>query len=285
MSDIFKKTGVIGWPIEHSRSPLIHNHWLNQYGREGHYAPIAVVPEDADHFFSVFKESGLIGANVTIPHKQVVMKHLDLLDDAAQAIGAVNTIWLKDGLLHGTNTDWLGFLFNLDAGAKGWDEKASGKPKNALVLGAGGASRGIVYALLNRGFTEIYLANRTLARAEDIKAQFGENIIPIGLKDAKNHISNADIIINTTSLGMGNNPPLDLKLHDSKLECVVTDIVYTPLETPLLKEARKLSRQTVDGLGMLLHQAAPGFKLWYGIKPEVTEDLRALVLKDMGLIS
>lgn len=276
-----KKAGVIGWPIGHSRSPLIHRHWLTLHQLCGSYDPIAVLPEAADDYFRNFRMSGLIGANVTIPHKQTVIAHLDRIDASAEAIGAVNTIWLEDGILSGTNTDWQGFLGNLDAAAEGWDKPSS----SALVLGAGGAARGIVYALRTRGFEKIHLANRSLDRAVELQRHFGPSILPHRLDEADDLLSEVDLLVNTTSLGMAHNPPLDLDLRGLKSDCLVTDIVYAPLRTPLLEKAAAMGNRTVDGLGMLLHQAAPGFERWFGIRPSVSTDLRALVLADMDLAS
>lgn len=273
-----KKTGVIGWPISHSRSPLIHGYWLKTYNIPGSYEAIALAPEKAELFFKDFAKGDYIGANITIPHKVAVIPHLDVMEEAAKAIGAVNTIWVEDGKLHGTNTDWLGFLGNLDAGCAGWDKTA----KTALVLGAGGAARGIIYALIQRGFQQIHVANRTIARAQEMQTHFGSAVLPHALEDADKLVGECDLIVNTTSLGMEKNPPLTLSLETIRPHCLVTDIVYTPLETPLLRRAKDKGVKTVDGLGMLLHQAAPGFERWFGVYPTVDDELRQLILKDMG---
>lgn len=277
--DKSKKAGVIGWPVNHSRSPLIHGYWLKTYALKGAYEAISVSPEEADAFFKNFSKSGYCGANITIPHKETVMAHVDHLDDAAKAIGAVNTIWMEGDKLHGSNTDWLGFLGSLDAAHPGWDRKA----ESALVLGAGGAARGIIYALISRGFKQIHVANRTVERAHDMKRHFGASVIPHALGDSNNLVGASDLIVNTTSLGMDNNPPLPLSLETASQECLVTDIVYSPLKTPLLLRAEEHGVKSVDGLGMLLHQAAPGFERWFGVAPKVSDELRALVLHDMGL--
>lgn len=273
-----KKAGVIGWPIGHSRSPLIHGYWLKTYNITGSYEAIALAPETAEFFFKDFVKSDYIGANITIPHKETVISHLDVMEDAAKAIGAVNTIWVDGGKLHGTNTDWLGFLGNLDVGCAGWDKTA----KTALVLGAGGAARGIIYALIQRGFEQIHVANRTITRAQEMQAHFGSAVLPHALSYADKLVSECDLIVNTTSLGMEKNSPLTLSLETIRPHCLVTDIVYTPLETPLLKRAKDKGVKTVDGLGMLLHQAAPGFERWFGVYPTVDDELRQLILKDMG---
>lgn len=273
------RAGVIGWPIHHSRSPIIHNHWLNAQSINGRYETIAVSPDGADEFFKGFKTSGLAGFNITIPHKEAVIPYLDHIDEAATAIGAVNTVWLEDGKMCGSNSDWIGFSDNLDQWVAGWDRHN----EHALILGAGGAARGIIFALIKRGFKNITVANRTLSRAQDLANHFGSVVSAIELSLAEQVIESCTLIINTTSLGMDNNPPLPLTLEAIKPDCLVTDIVYTPLETPLLKLAKSKGNQTVDGLGMLLHQAKMGSKLWFGGNPVVSDELRTLVLQDMGL--
>lgn len=277
--DESKKAGVIGWPINHSRSPLIHGYWLKKYVLSGSYEAISLSPDELGSFFRNFAENGYSGVNVTIPHKELVIPHLDTIDEAAKAIGAVNTIWLEDDKLQGTNTDWLGFLGNLDAGCPNWDNGA----KTALVLGAGGAARGIIYALMQRGFSQIHVANRTLERAHDMYRHFGKAVSPHALDDADQWVAECDLIVNTTSLGMDKNPPLTLSLETISPDCLVTDIVYAPLETPLLAQAKNKGIKCVDGLGMLLHQAAPGFEKWFGAFPDVDDELRQIILKDMGL--
>ncbi len=279
------KAGVIGWPVHHSKSPIIHKFWLKQFEISGSYEAIAVPVEKIDDFFKNFKQSDLAGINITIPHKETVFQYLDEIDESATKIGAVNTIWLEDNKLKGTNTDWIGFLENLDngindGGTNDWDNKN----EKALVIGAGGASRAILYALIKRGFTEIYLANRTLERAENLAQQFGSIIKPISLEMADLYVSEVNLIVNTTSLGMENNSSLPVILNKAQKDCVINDIVYTPLITPLLKQAKENNLRWVDGLGMLLYQAVPGFEKWFGKKPEVTPILRNLVLKDMGLL-
>ncbi|MEO1066847.1 MAG: shikimate dehydrogenase [Pseudomonadota bacterium] len=274
-----RAAAVIGWPITHSKSPAIHTHWLKEHQIDGHYGALAVRPEDANAFFADFKSQNLVGANVTIPHKETVFRHLDYVDGAAKEIGAVNTIWTTDGGLSGTNTDWIGFQENLNDHAPGWQTGG----KTAVVLGAGGAARGVVYALKQNGFTEIIVANRTRARADEFKARFGDSIVPVALDDVEDHLAHASLLINTTSLGMEGHPPLTLSLERLDRNALVTDIVYTPLTTPLLALAKTHGHVTVDGLGMLLHQAVPGFERWFGVKPVVTHTLRQLILKEMGL--
>ena len=273
------KAGVIGWPIHHSRSPIIHNYWLKAQSINGSYETIAVSPGEADAFFKSFKTSGLVGFNITLPHKEAVIAHLDYVDEAATAIGAVNTVWLEDGKMCGSNSDWIGFSDNLDHLAEGWDQQN----EHALILGAGGAARGVIYALIKRGFKNITVANRTLSRAEELAQHFGSTVKAIELQKADQLIESSTLIINTTSLGMDKNPPLPLTLEGIRSNCLVTDIVYTPLETPLIRLAKSKGNQTVDGLGMLLHQAKMGSKHWFGGEPIVTDELRTIVMKDMGL--
>ena len=273
------KAGVIGWPIHHSRSPIIHNYWLKMQSISGSYETIAVSPEEADAFFKGFKTSGLAGFNITLPHKEAVIAHLDYVDEAAMAIGAVNTVWLEDGKMCGSNSDWIGFSDNLDQLAVGWDRQND----HALILGAGGAARGVIFALIKRGFKNITVANRTLSRAEELAQHFGSTVKAIELQKADQLIESSTLIINTTSLGMDKNPPLPLTFEGIRPNCLVTDIVYTPLETPLIKLAKSKGNQTVDGLGMLLHQAKMGSKLWFGGEPIVTDELRLIVMKNMGL--
>lgn len=273
------KAGVIGWPIHHSRSPIIHNYWLNEQSINGSYETIAVSPEEADTFFKAFKTSGLAGFNITLPHKEAVIPYLDHIDEAATAIGAVNTVWLEDDKMCGSNSDWIGFCDNLDHLAAGWDQHN----EHALILGAGGAARGVIFALIKRGFKNITVANRTLSRAEELANHFGAAVKALELDQAEQAIEISTLIINTTSLGMDKNPPLPLTLEGIRPDCLVTDIVYTPLETPLIKLAKSKGNQTVDGLGMLLHQAKMGSKLWFGGEPTVTDELRDIVMQDMGL--
>jgi len=273
------KAGVIGWPINHSRSPIIHGYWLKKHGISATYETIDIVPDAISAFFQDFSTSGYIGANVTIPYKETVLAFLDRMDESARAIGAVNTIWLDGANLCGTNTDWLGFLGNLDATHPGWDARGKG----ALVLGAGGAARAILYGLIQRKFERIYVANRGLERALELQAHFGDIITPLALSKADDFVATASLIVNTTSLGMDKNPPLPLDLAKIQPGCLVTDIVYSPLETPLLKQAKARGAPTVDGLGMLLHQAAPGFERWFGVRPQVSDELRTMILRDMGL--
>jgi shikimate dehydrogenase len=282
-----KKAFVCGWPIEHSRSPIIHSYWLEKYQLKGTYEKIAVSPDDLSEFLVDLKKSGFIGGNFTIPHKEKIASHVLNIDDAAKNIGAVNTVWFEDDRLMGGNTDWLGFSANLDDWADGWaDREKLDRP--LIVLGAGGAARGVLYALQQRGFTNIFLVNRTRSNAEKIAKEFSINIKTASLEEISALPLDISLLVNTSSLGMSGKSQLPQDLIDyignvSK-DAVVNDIVYIPLETELLKIASKANLKTVDGLGMLLHQAVPGFEHWFGIKPEVTQELRDLVLKDIGQV-
>lgn len=272
------KAGVTGWPVAHSRSPLVHGYWLKKYGIDGSYDKIAVSPEDAETFYRNFAASGLKGCNVTIPHKEVAAAACDVLDEAAEKMGAANTLWLdENGRLCGANTDGTGFLGNLDHMAPGWDEKHD----CAIVLGAGGAARAIVWALCSRKFTSVDIFNRTFEKARTIADQFGPAVKPHTWDKLGTFLGKADLLVNTTSLGMTGKAPLDLDLGDLPKQTLVTDIVYVPLMTGLLKRAAERGNRTIDGVGMLLHQAVPGFEKWFGVRPEVDDALRRLVLDDL----
>ena len=265
---------LIGWPAAHSRSPLIHHYWLRTLGIEGGYVIEAVPPEGLRDFVLRLSLRGFVGANVTIPHKEAVLA-LSTPDARAKAVGAANTLWFADGELRSTNTDVEGFLGNLDASAPGWEAD------EALVLGAGGASRAVVFGLLDRGFGRIHLANRTLARAEALARQFGPNVRPLSWDAINEILPQARLLVNTTSLGMHGQGALDVDVARLPQAAVVTDLVSVPLVTPLLAAARNRGLKTADGLGMLLHQAVRGFELWFGRRPEVTAELRALVEADL----
>ncbi len=267
------KAFVIGHPIAHSRSPLIHGQWLQDYGIDGRYEAIDVAPADLPAFFEGLRSGEYAGGNVTIPHKEQVFALCDSVDPLATTIGAVNTLIVTDGRVHGTNTDFLGFLGNLDAGAPGWAEGL----EHAIVLGAGGAARAILVALQHRGLGRITLLNRTRETAATMAAEIGGNIVGGGLNDFASAAPSAGLLINTSSVGLHGTrfEALDLGLLPQK--ALVTDIVYSPLETPLLADAKALGLRTVDGLGMLLHQAVPGFEAWFGVRPVVTAQLRAKI--------
>jgi shikimate dehydrogenase len=263
---------VIGWPVEHSRSPLIHRYWLKQYGIDGAYEKEAVRPEDFAAFVNALAEHGYVGANVTLPHKEAALRLARSADEAAIAIGAANTLWLDaEGALHVSNTDAYGFMTNLDAEAPQWNEGLGA----AMVLGAGGAARAILYGLIKATDAKILLANRTRARAEALAHVFGPRVEVIDWEKRNDALATCGLLVNTTSLGMVGQAPLDIDLAALPQDAVVADIVYTPLLTPLLVAAAKRGNPTVDGLGMLLHQAVPGFERWFGVRPEVTPALRA----------
>jgi shikimate dehydrogenase len=272
-----KRAFVIGHPIAHSRSPLIHGHWIAEYGIDGSYEPIDVAPEDIPAFLSRIRNGEFVGGNVTIPHKEAVFAACDSLDDTADVIGAVNTLSIGERGLHGDNTDWWGFAENLNDRAPGW----AGRPGAAIVLGAGGAARGILLALALKGFEPIHVLNRTVARAEALAAELGPDLgKPVrgaGLDAFAALAPSARIVVNTSAMGMHGEdmPAFDLTLLPK--DAVVTDLVYVPLETPLLAQARAAGLAAVDGLGMLLHQAVPGFERWFGVRPAVTAELRRKV--------
>ncbi len=268
---------VIGWPVEHSRSPLIHNYWLKQYGIAGEYRRELVPREEFASFVKSLAARGYVGANVTVPHKEAALA-LSQPDERARAVGAVNTLWLDDGVLRATNTDVEGFLDNLDACATGWDRDLS----KAVVLGAGGAARAVIFGLLERGVERIVVVNRTLDRAETLRRQFGGRIEALGWDQAGTALNDATLLINTTTLGMQGQPALAIDLARLPSQAIVADLVYAPAITPLLAAANARGLRTADGLGMLLHQAVRGFALWFGKIPAVTPDLRALVEADLG---
>jgi shikimate dehydrogenase len=275
-NEVFRAACVIGWPAGHSRSPLIHNYWIKQHGLTAEYRREAVPPDHFANFIGSWGERGYVGANVTLPHKEAALE-LSQPDDRAEAVGAANTLWLEGGTLRSTNTDVEGFLENLDAAAKGWDSGL----ENAIVLGAGGAARAVVFAILSRGADRVYVANRTFEKAEYFRERFGERVHPVRWEEVNGLLTGAQLLVNATSLGMTGQPDLDIALDHLPPSAVVTDIVYVPLETPLLKAAKKRGLRTADGLGMLLHQAVRGFSLWFGVRPEVTPELRRLVETDL----
>jgi shikimate dehydrogenase len=266
---------LIGWPAAHSRSPLIHHYWLRTLQIEGGYNIEAVPPEGFAEFVLHLSTHGFVGANVTIPHKERALE-LSLPDARARAVGAANTLWYDDGELRSTNTDIEGFISNLDACAPGWDAAP-----DALVLGAGGSSRAVVFGLLERGIERVHLANRTLERARVLAARFGANVHPVAWDAIGALLPRTGLLVNTTSLGMHGQPALDLDIGLLPQHAIVADLVYVPLETPLLAAAKTRGLKTADGLGMLLHQAVRGFELWFGRRPEVTPELRALVEADL----
>jgi shikimate dehydrogenase len=266
---------LIGWPAAHSRSPLIHHYWLRTLGIDGGYNIEAVPPEGFAEFVLHLASHGFVGANVTRPHKERALA-LSKPDARAQAIGAANTLWYEDGELRSTNTDIEGFVGNLDACAPGWD-----RIDEALVLGAGGASRAVVFGLIERGIKRVHLANRTIERARALADQFGAAVTPVAWDAIEDLLPRVQLLVNTTSLGMHGQPGLAIDPGLLPPQAVVADLVYVPLQTPLLAAARARGLKTADGLGMLLHQAVRGFELWFGQRPEVTSELRALVEADL----
>jgi len=271
-----RRAGVIGWPVAHSRSPRIFAHWFAETGVTGSYERLAVRPEDFAERFRALPGAGFCGVNVTIPHKLAALELADQASAAARAIGAANTIRFDaDGRIFADNTDGYGFIENLRVGAPAWDAAAG----PALVLGAGGAARAVIHALLEAGAPIIRLANRTRAKADALAAHFGPRIEPVEWPARDTATGGAATIVNTTSLGMTGNPALELSLTDAPASALVADIVYAPLVTPLLATARARGLATVDGLGMLLHQARPGFRAWFGADPAVTPELRRAMLE------
>jgi shikimate dehydrogenase len=268
---------VIGWPVKHSRSPLIHSYWLEKLGIEGSYGRAEVAPADFPNFVTNLAAKDLRGGNVTLPHKEMAYALATRRTEIATQLQAVNTLWIEDGELWGDNTDIAGFLGGLDREAEGWDKFG----QKAVVLGAGGAARAIVHALLLRNIKRVLIFNRTFRRAEELAHLFGSGATASAWPDLPEALKDADILVNTTSLGMAGQPPLDIDLSALPAHAVVDDIVYVPLETPLLAQAKARALRTVGGLSMLLHQAVPGFEHWFGQRPEVTPELRALIEADV----
>lgn len=293
----------MGWPVSHSRSPMIHGYWLEKHGIAGSYGLLPVTPEDAVAAIRALPEQGYAGCNCTVPHKHAALGAADVVDGLARRIGAANTIVVRDGVIHATNTDAEGFMQNLVQGANGLlrekfiaDAQGAGHagflvsaPElrldagPAVVLGAGGAARAVLVALLDAGVPTIRLINRTKARAEELATELGQGKVEVvGWEEREAALAAAALLVNTTSMGMQGQEPLMLRLDDLPTDALVNDIVYAPLETGLLAAARARGNMAVDGLGMLLHQAVPGFEAWFGVRPAVTAELRALIVKDLG---
>jgi shikimate dehydrogenase len=266
---------LIGWPAAHSRSPVIHHYWLRTLGIEGGYNIEAVPPEGFAEFVLNLSTHGFVGANITIPHKERALE-LSMPDALARAAGAANTLWYENGVLRSSNTDIEGFIDNLDVSAPGWDAV-----DDALVLGAGGSARGVVFGLIERGIKRVYLANRTMERTQGLVDLFGARVSPVAWDAIASLLPRAGLLVNTTSLGMHGQPALEVDVGLLPSQAVVADLVYVPLETPLLAAARRRGLKTADGLGMLLYQAVRGFELWFGQRPEVTSELRAVVEADL----
>lgn len=267
--------GVLGSPIAHSRSPALHGYWLRTLGLRGAYVPMDVAPADLSQVIATMPRMGFVGCNVTIPHKEAALKLADQVSDRAALIGAANTlIFRSDGGVHADNTDGYGFMENLRSNAPGW-RPASGP---AAVIGAGGASRAVISALIEAKVPEIRLTNRTKVRSEALRREFGARIVIYDWVDAGRMLDGAATVVNATSLGMVGKPELRLSLDKLSENAIVTDLVYTPLETDFLTGARARGCTVVDGLGMLIHQAVPGFERWFGQRPVVTDDVRRVLL-------
>jgi shikimate dehydrogenase len=272
-----KRACVIGWPIEHSRSPLIHTYWLQRYAIEGSYEKVAVKTEAAEGFLTSLAEHGFVGCNITVPHKETAFAVADEREASAEAVGAANTAWLHEGRLHVANTDTYGFMTSLSRSAPEWHRRDS----PALVLGAGGAARAIMHGLLEAGVGEVRVCNRTRDRAEVLAQRFGPRVTVRDWAQRDTAAQDAGVLVNTTTIGMKGHGTLGLDLARLDPDGVVCDLVYVPLETELLAAARARGLVVVDGLGMLLHQAVPGFERWFGVRPEVTDELRQIVVADI----
>jgi shikimate dehydrogenase len=274
--------GIMGWPVAHSLSPRLHGHWLRRHGIDGAYVPLPVLPERLEQALRALPALGFAGVNLTIPHKEAAVSLVDRLGPAAARIGAVNTVVVEpDGTLSGDNTDGFGFIASLSASRVGWQATAG----PAVVLGAGGAARAVAAALLDAGAPEVRLLNRTPDRARALACELGGPIHAVAWAERAEALADAALLVNTTSLGMRGQPPLVLALDALPRTALVTDVVYTPLITALLAEARARGNPVVDGLGMLLHQARPGFRAWFGVEPVVDDDLRAAVLAGLSATS
>ena len=278
LSGASKLAGVMGWPVSHSLSPRLHGFWLERHGIDGAYVPLPVRPTAFETALRALAELGFRGVNVTLPHKERALQACDEADAAARRIGAVNTIVFGDGRIVGSNSDAFGFIENLAEGAPSW--RADAAP--AAVLGAGGAARAVVVALLDAGVPELRLANRTAERATALAEEFGERVSAVEWDERDAALESCGLLVNTTTLGMTGQAPLEIGLEALPDHAVVTDIVYSPLETPLLVQAETHGLAVVDGLGMLLHQARPGFEAWFGVRPEVDQALRRFVLEGAG---
>ena len=272
-----RKACVIGWPIEHSRSPLIHGYWLKKYGIDGSYTKVPVKTEDVAQFLATLAERGLQGCNVTVPHKEAAYAAAEIKDASAIAVGAANTLWLEGGKLAGANTDTYGFMTHLQRSAPNWQARDG----VVSILGAGGAARAIVYGFLQTGVARVQVFNRSLERAQTLAGHFGPKVNAFSWSERNERSCQASVIVNTTTLGMKGQGDPAIDFSQCKSDCVAADIVYVPLETAFLKSAQAHGLATVDGLGMLLHQAVPGFEKWFGVRPEVTDELRRILVADI----
>ncbi len=272
-----KRACVIGWPIEHSRSPLIHNTWISEHNIDASYEKVAVAPNDAPNFMQNLKSNSWVGCSVTVPLKEIAFKTADWRDESANAVEAANTLWFESGKLCAMNTDTYGFMTHLEQTVPNWT--ASNKPVS--ILGAGGAARAIIFGFFQAGINQVRLYNRTKERAIELQKHFGSQITIHDWQDRTTAARDCSVIVNTTTIGMNGEGDLTVDLATADKDCVVYDIVYTPLETAFLRQAKNNNLRTVDGLGMLLHQAVPGFEKWFGIRPKVTNELRNMILKDI----
>lgn len=275
MSDRIPLAGVIGAPIAHSRSPLMHGHWLRQTGAKGHYVPLHISHEDFADALRMLPKMGFVGVNVTLPHKEKAIELSDVITDRAALIGAANTLTFRDGRIYADNTDGHGFVANVRQTVPDWNPKAG----PAAVLGAGGAARAVIYSLIDLGVVDIRLSNRSRPRAEALRKEFGAKITVYDWVKAGNMLEGAKTVVNSTSLGMTGKPEFRVPLDGLDRTAVVNDLVYTPLETSFLTEAKAMGCTTVDGLGMLLHQGVPGFEKWFGYTPVVDDETRQVVLQ------
>jgi shikimate dehydrogenase len=267
---------VIGWPAKHSRSPKLHGYWIKKYGIDGDYRAEDVTPADFPAFLQNLAAHGYVGANITMPHKEMALK-LTEPDERALKVGVSNTVWLSDGKLKSTNTDVEGFIGSLDQAAAGWDKRT----RVAVVLGAGGAGSAVVFGLVERGIETIYVVNRTYDKAIEFVGRFGPSIKPAQWSDIPELLARADLLANTTPLGMKGQMPLEIDISPMKAGAVVSDIIYVPLKTELLKAAEARGFATSNGLDMLLHQAVRGFQEWFGVRPEVTKEQRDMLVADL----
>lgn len=272
-----KRACVIGWPVEHSRSPMLHGYWLKKYGIDGAYTKEAIAPEGVSDFLRSLDANGFVGCNVTVPHKVAAFALADQREPSADAVSAANTLWLSDGKLIAANTDTYGYMTNLGLQAPGWDQRKA----PISILGSGGAARAIVYGFLNAGVGEIRLFNRTRARAETLAQQFGPRVRAFDWSERERGSRDSAVLVNATTIGMNGAGTLDIDFGGFDPGCVVSDIVYVPVETELLHNAKCCGLRTVDGLGMLLHQGVPGFENWFGVRPEVTDELRGILVADI----
>jgi len=277
MTRVATRACIIGWPVDHSRSPKIHGYWLKKYQVDGSYEKQPVRPGDVATFLGDMRKQGLVGCNVTIPHKEAAFAAAAVVMPAARAVAAANTLWFEDNRLVADNTDAAGFMSHLRASVPDFDARRSA----IAVLGAGGAARGIVYAFLDAGAPEVRIFNRTRERADAVARHFGPRVTACEWGDRVDRSCEVGVLVNATSLGMAHMAPLDMPLAQLDEGCIVADLVYVPLLTPLLRAARARDLPAVDGLGMLLHQAVPGFEKWFGKRPEVTDELRALLVADI----